>query len=192
MAKQDVPAGSVVTTVPSKVALSIETPSGGPDDSSVMSDLCTDRRTFRDLPWFVQFSLYLFKLDNVSSTKSPQGVNLQPWLDSLPRSFNTPIHWADRESLQYQYMSEAVDRQQSEWKQLYDKLQGCTSSSVDSMTFDDFLWGCECSRSRAFSGAYTGTAFNPLVYAFTLLLVTAYVGLNLGTVGGRWKQCYLH
>lgn len=50
------------------------------------------------------------------------------------------------------------------------------------MTWEDFVWGCECARSRAFSGGYTGAPFNPLIYAFTLLLVTGYVGLNLGTL----------
>ena len=181
LATQEVPSNSVITTVPSKVALSIETPSGGPDDTSVVSNLCSDRRAFRDLPWYAQFSLYLYKLDKVSSTKS-SGVNLQPWLDSLPRSFDTPIHWSSKEDLQYQHMCDAIDRQETEWKQLYNKLQSYTTNAVNSMTFDDFVWGCECARSRAFSGAYTGSAFNPLIYAFTLLLVTAYVGLNLGTL----------
>ncbi|KAL3913987.1 MAG: hypothetical protein SGARI_000366 [Bacillariaceae sp.] len=45
------------------------------------------------------------------------------------------------------------------------------------MTFDDFIWGCEVARSR-----YTGAPFNPFIYAFTLVLVTAYIGLNLGTL----------
>ena len=180
VATQQVPGNSVITTVPSKVALSVETPSGGPDDASV-SDLCSDRRAFRDLPWYAQFSLYLYKLDKVSSKKS-QGINLQAWLDSLPRSFDTPIHWSSKDNLQYQHIGDAIDRQETEWKQLYNKLQSSTTNAVDSMSFDDFVWGCECARSRAFSGAYTGTAFNPLVYAFTLLLVTAYVGLNLGTL----------
>ena len=50
------------------------------------------------------------------------------------------------------------------------------------ISWDDFLLGCEIARSRAFSGGYTGTPFNPLVYAFTLLLVTVYAGLGLGSL----------
>lgn len=59
-----------------------------------------------------------------------------------------------------------------------------SSSSVSGIvpTWDEFVWGCECARSRAFSGTYTGDAFNPKIYLFTLLLVTVYVGLNLGTL----------
>ena len=181
MAKRDIPSGSVVTTVPSKVALAVESPGSGPDDSSVM-DMCSDRRAFRELPWYAQFSFYLYKLDNVSSSKG-RGVDLKPWLESLPRTFNTPIHWAkkDREELlQYQHMSDAVERQEMAWKGLYEKLRVCTTSN--NLKWEDFLWGCECARSRAFSGAYTGAAFNPFIYAFTLLLVTGYVGLGLGTL----------
>lgn len=181
VATQKVPTGSVVITVPSSVALSVEIPGGGPDDSGI-KDLCSDRSAFRDLPWYVQFSLYLYKLDNVSSKKL--GVDLQPWLDSLPRKFDTPIHWKNKASrddwLQYPHMSESVDRQEASWTDLYKKLQACTT--VPSMSWDDFVWGCECARSRAFSGGYTGSPFNPLTYAFTLLLVTVYVGLNLGTL----------
>jgi hypothetical protein len=184
VATQTIPAGSVITTVPTKVALTVETPSGGPDDSGV-ADLCTDRKVFRDLPWYAQFSLYLYKLDSVSSTKAAQGINLQSWLDSLPRTFDTPIHWSKEDVdrwLQYPHLAEAVARQTVDWKKLFSSLQSCTSSAVTPMTWDDFVWGCECARSRAFSGAYTGSPFNPLVYAFTLLLVTAYVGLNLGSL----------
>lgn len=181
MAKQQVPSGSVVVTVPSKVALTVESPGGGPDDLGV-SDLIKDRRVFRELPWYVQFSFYLYKLDKVSSNKF--GMDLRPWLDSLPRQFDTPIHWRNTnerdEFLQYQHMSESVDRQEKSWKELYRQLQACTSTS--SMSWEDFLWGCECARSRAFSGGYTGAPFNPLIYAFTLLLVTVYVGLHLGTL----------
>ena len=180
--KQEVPSGSVVVTVPSSVALSVESPGGGPDDSGV-TDLCTDKRAFRDLPWYAQFALYLYKLDNISATKEFKNINLQPWLDSLPRVFDTPIHWRkkDRDQwLQYQHMSESVDRQEKAWTNLYNELKSCTNAA--SMTWDDFLWGCECARSRAFSGGYTGSPFNPFVYALTLLLVTVYVGLNLGSL----------
>ena len=36
--------------------------------------------------------------------------------------------------------------------------------------------------ARAFSGTYAGAAFNPASYAFTLLLITLYVGAGLGTI----------
>lgn len=176
---QQVSSGSVVVTVPSTVAISVECPGSGPDDRGVL-DLVTDRRAFQELPWFVQFSLYIYKLDKISSTKS--GTNMRPWLDSLPRTFDTPIHWPKKdrdEWLQYQHLSASVDRQEKAWRGLFVQLQACTSTS---MTWEEFVLGCEITRSRAFSGGYTGAPFNPLIYAFTLFLVTAYVGLNLGTL----------
>lgn len=179
-ASQQVSAGSVVVAVPSKVALAVESPGSGPDDLGVL-DMVSNRRAFLELPWFVQFSLYFYKLDKVSSTKS--GVEVRPWLDSLPRTFDTPIHWSNKqdrdEMLQYQHISESIDRQEKSWRGLYEQLQACTSTSL---AWDEFVLGCEIARSRAFSGGYTGAPFNPLIYAFTLFLVTVYVGLNLGTL----------
>ncbi len=178
-------AGGVVVTVPSSLALSVELPSGGPDDSSVIKELIEDRSAFRALPWYVQFSLYLYKLDKISPKKGFEQIDMQPWLNSLPREFGTPIHWTQQEReelLQYPHMVESVERQEKQWDGLYKTLVSSGSSAMKGMTWKDFVWGCECARSRAFSGGYTGAPFNPTIYVFTLLLVTVYVGLNLGTL----------
>ncbi len=178
-------AGGVVVTVPASLALSVELPSGGPDDSSIIKELVEDRSSFRSLPWYAQFSLYLYKLDKISPLKGLAKIDMQPWLNSLPREFGTPIHWTQEqreELLQYPHMVESVDRQQKSWDAMYKKLLSSGSGAMKGMTWDDFVWGCECARSRAFSGGYTGAPFNPTIYVFTLLLVTVYVGLNLGTL----------
>ena len=178
-------AGGVVVTVPASLALSVELPNGGPDDSSVIKDLVEDRSAFRSLPWYVQFSLYLYKLDKISPKKGFENTDMQPWLNSLPREFGTPIHWTQQEReelLQYPHMVESVERQEKSWDGMYKSLLSSGSSAMKGMTWKDFVWGCECARSRAFSGGYTGAPFNPIVYVFTLLLVTVYVGLNLGTL----------
>jgi len=175
-------ANALVLTVPSSVALSVECPGDGPDDSSVASLMCNNSsKKLSEFPWFVQMAVYLLKLDQVDDTK--QGISYRPWLDSLPRQFTTPLHWGEdasnsdiEEMLQYDYMVDSVQRQRETWKQYYNQL------NLSSQSWDDFVWACECARSRAFSGAYTGSAFNPAVYAFTLLLVTVYVGLGLGTL----------
>lgn len=181
-------AGSVLISVPSSVALTVESPGSGPDDSSALSSILRDkdgRRDFEGLPWFVQMSLYLYKLDRVSASKKPDKggeSNLRPWLDSLPRTMTTPIHWnaEARDELQYESMVRSVRQQEIKWKDTYfavaQKLVG------PALTWEQFLWGAEMARSRAFSGAYTGRPFNPFLYAFTLLLVAAYVGLNVGTI----------
>ncbi|KAL3906142.1 MAG: hypothetical protein SGILL_009392 [Bacillariaceae sp.] len=135
----------------------------------------------------MRFALYLYKLDKVSSKK--QETDMRPWLDSLPRKFTTPIHWTPQQRsdlFQYAHMEESVERQEAAWKDMFQSLQSAMtttrSSTSSSFSFDDFVWGCETARSRAFSGGYTGTPFNPFIYAFTLVLVTAYIGLNLGTL----------
>ena len=149
--QRDVPNGSVVVTVPSSVALSVESPGEGPDDRGVF-DLLTDRRAFRELPWFVQFSCYLNKLDKVSPSKLD--IDYKTWLDSLPRAFDTPIHWnkgelADR--IQYQHLTESVQRQEESWQTLFKNLQDCMDSSKSPMDWDDFLWGMECARSVSYT-----------------------------------------
>ena len=190
---QEIKDNVVVISVPSNVALSVESPGGGPDDRGPF-ELVSDRKVVRDAPWYVQFGLYLYSLDNVSATRG-KGLDMRPWLDSLPRQFDTPIHWSasTMDALQYQHMVDAVSRQQVEWKAHYSKLMNMATPQLK-MTWTDFLWGCECARSRAFSGAYTGSAFNPWTYAFTLLLVTIYVGLGMGDLeqaanGGALVVC---
>lgn len=170
--KQNAPAGSVLLSVPASVALTVESPGDGPDLAATRQLL--DRRVLDELPWYVQMSLYLHQIDRKDSAKN--NLNMRDWLDSLPRSFDTPIHWSSLDELQYPYMNDAVERQSKTWRSYHQQ-----ASSVG-WSWDEFLWGCECARSRAFSGAYTGSAFNPLIYAFTLLLVTVYVGLHLGTL----------
>ncbi|KAG7350638.1 SET methyltransferase domain containing protein [Nitzschia inconspicua] len=187
VSKQRIEAGSVIVTVPASLALSVELPRGGPDDLSVVKTLVDDRTVFRSLPWYTQFAFYLYKLDKISSMKQTGSnlIDMRPWLDSLPRKFTTPIHWTEEQRkklLQYSHMDESVQRQETSWKEIYKTLRECSNVEATGMSWEDFLWGCETARSRAFSGGYTGAPFNPFIYAFTLVLVTAYIGLNLGTL----------
>lgn len=179
--------GSVVLTVPSNVALTVECPGSGPDDSTVTDAVNVPNLT--DFPWYVQMAAYLHKLDKIDATKRGVNNNYRPWLDSLPRQFDTPLHWSTstaKDLLQYDYLVAAVEQQREQWTRYHDNLKGDSLSAgaaaATCMSWDDYVWGCECARSRAFSGTYTGSDFNPSIYAFTLLLVTVYVALNLGTL----------
>jgi hypothetical protein len=58
---QELPGNSLVLTIPSAVALSIESPGDGPDDCSVLK--IADQKVLNKLPWYAQFSVYLYKLD---------------------------------------------------------------------------------------------------------------------------------
>jgi hypothetical protein len=184
VATREVLSNSVVVSVPTNVVLSVESPGDGVDDGSVVRNLLDDRKLFRESPWYAQFAVYLFALDQVSSMK--QGIDMRPWLDSLPRSFSTPIHWNKEEldQLQYSYMTSSVAQQEKDWKLIYQSLLAAGTEQLEKMSFDDFVWGCECARSRAFSGGYTGSAFNPLIYACIRWLEFGYAGASC-----QWRRC---
>ena len=160
-------------------ALSVEAPGSGPDDRDVLK-LIQDRSAFRELPWYVQMSCYLYKLDKIDPSKG--GFSLQSWIQSLPREMDTPIHWTreDRTQLQYKYLTDNIEKQEKEWRSYYEQLVGCASDI--GISWEEFLWGCEMARSRAFSGGFTGSGFNPSLYLFTLILVGIYVGLGVGSI----------
>jgi hypothetical protein len=165
VAKDDLEPNSLLLTVPTKIALTVET---------------AKKTKEGDVPWYVQFAGVLLSL---ASTTTKNSESYRPWLDSLPRELTTPIHWNpnDIDQLQYEYMKTAVQRQEKQWKTYYNQQKQQSSSSSSSSSWQDFLWACEIARSRALSG-YSGSAFNPSIYAFTLFLVTIYVGLGLGSL----------
>ena len=109
-----------------------------------------------------------------------------PWMHSLPRRYNTPIHWSESSlaELQYRPATDAVALQRRAWKREYDALASSSPVFASKVSYSDFVWGCETARSRAFSGAYSGSAFNPVPYATVSALVAAYVGLGIGS----WEQ----
>jgi hypothetical protein len=175
--------GSLLMTVPSAVALTVECPGAGPNDTSVKVDT--------NWPWFVQMAVYLYTLqqragsgsdDNNEQKKKKARLDYGSWLEALPPSFDTPIHWPSSAiaELQYPPLVRAVERQRVQWDSFYNNAE--LKKLYPQLSLDEFIYWCEISRSRAFSGGFGGTAFSPNLYAFTLLLVTAYVGLNLGTL----------
>lgn len=163
-------------------------------------------KAYNDAPWWAKLSVDLFVCDRIDSTRSKTGksgggaagsngnsngddcVEMRPWLDSLPRDFDTPVRWTkeERDALQYQPLVSMIEAQEKKYTATFDELKKNidpeSSLGKSGWTYDDFLWGCDCARSRAFSGTYGGSAFDPKPYAFTLLLVAAYLGLHLGTM----------
>lgn len=183
VATRDLKPGDVLVEVPTAMAVSVQSPGDyNPDVEALLSE---DKNAYRDAAWWAQLSVQLNIFDKISNTNR-DGVDMKPWMDSLPRAFNTPIHWPDsaRDELQYGHILDAVRVQETTWKDEYDKIMSGAgpTSPLRAMSYDDFVWGCECARSRAFSGSYSGSAFNPAPYAFTLLLVAVYLGFNLGTI----------
>ena len=178
VAKEDISSGQILLQVPIDVALTVESPGDGPNDNGNLKRRCRESNNLilKEMPWYVQFSLYLHSLKSDGSE-----IDRSPWLASLPSSFDTPIHWTEdqRQELQYEAMDRSVARQEALWKSQFDQIS--KSGAFGSLSWEDFVWGCETARSRAFSGTTAGR-FNPGIYAFTLLLVAVYVGLGLGTL----------
>jgi hypothetical protein len=188
---KDIPkVNSVMLQIPTALTFSVST-------SDLESNLSTEQyfinkaKTYRSSPWFTKLSLDVFICDKVSSLRnedSNDSIEMRPWLDSLPRDFNTPIHWTQdqRQQLQYTPLESMISAQEKSYTKLYSDLHkdivpGSKLASVG-WTYDDFLWGCDVAKSRAFSGTYGGSAFDPKPYALTLVLVVAYVGLGLGSI----------
>lgn len=180
---RDVKPRDLLVQVPTNVVLSVTAPG---EYNRGASELFDDKNVYRDAPWWAQLSVQMNRYDKVSSVDLESGIDMKGWLDSLPRKFDTPIHWTEEtlEELQYRYLRDSVASQKRQWHIAYNKIiKGARPSSpLHSLTFADFVWGAEIARSRAFSGSYSGSAFNPLPYGLTILLVAAYVGLNFGSL----------
>jgi hypothetical protein len=175
--------GQVVITVPSSIALTVDYSASSSSGQSNSATLV--------LPWYVTMAIRLCQLDmdeKQPNAESTTTINYGPWIQSLPRQFDTPLHWTESSlsSLQYPSLQKSVERQRNTWQQYYQQyIQDADENHNKKnrpIAYDHFVWGCECARSRAFAGSYTGPAFNPNIYAFTLLLVTVYVGTGLGTL----------
>jgi hypothetical protein len=196
--------GDVIIEVPTQMALSVDVPRDSPTNLWISqlfeNKLSSGKNAYLEAPWWVRLSLQLVALkNNVCSINN--GINkpdMSAWIETLPQSFTTPFHWSEEsmKNLQYQFMEDAVRSQRNDWRDQYDAVvQGLKAAAQDStsstsssssqlslISYQDFVWGCECARSRAFSGTYSGSPFTPAPYIFTLLFVTIYVGFNLGTL----------
>eukprot|EP00550_Attheya_septentrionalis_P005599 CAMPEP_0198294790 /NCGR_PEP_ID=MMETSP1449-20131203/24387_1 /TAXON_ID=420275 /ORGANISM="Attheya septentrionalis, Strain CCMP2084" /LENGTH=544 /DNA_ID=CAMNT_0043994863 /DNA_START=94 /DNA_END=1728 /DNA_ORIENTATION=- len=185
VATQDLKAKDVVIEVPSDLTLTVQTPR---DSNRAVEDLFDDRgKSYCNSPhWWAQLSIQLNALDgNLISHGKNADVQMRPWLDSLPRQFDTPLHWSDSAlaELQYTHLTDAVQAQTTLWTSLWEEMRrNAKPELANLLNYDNFVWGCESARSRAFSGAYSGTAFSPAPYAFTLVLVGAYIALGMGTL----------
>ena len=182
----------IVIQVPSKLTLSVESPK---DYNTVIEKELFPNcpKVYRNLPWWAALSVQLNYYDKVNPIMHPrgstggEGVDMSPWIQSLPRQYDTPIHWSELtivNELQYRPTIDAVALQKRTWREQYDIIAASSSDFVSKVTYTDFIWGCETARSRAFSGGYSGSAFNPIPYVTVSILVAVYVSLNVGS----WEQ----
>ncbi|KAL7510821.1 hypothetical protein ACHAXN_008125 [Cyclotella atomus] len=182
-ATQSLKPNNIIVSVPTSLTLSVEAPT---DYNTAMEKnlFSSNPKAYRNAPWWASLAVQINYYDKINSMNDKAGVSIRSWMESLPRKYDTPIHWSDDtlKELQYNPMMEAVALQRRKWKMTYDDLANASKEFASSITYEDFVWGCETARSRAFSGAYSGSAFNPVPYATVLFLVAAYLGLGMGTI----------
>ena len=181
---QDINANDVLIQVPTNMVIQAESP----DYNTVMEREVFDSnpKVYRNLQWWAALSVQLNYYDKINPIDKAGGISIQPWLNSLPRVYDTPaFNWAEStlEELQYRPMIEAVALQKRAWKKEFENVrQAASKDFLSKVSFEDFVWGCETARSRAFSGAYSGSAFNPIPYATVTVLVAVYIALGIGSI----------
>jgi len=173
---------SLLTKTPTKkeeVLISIPSP----QTLSFVDDGNTaERKGKPTMLWFSQLSI---DLHNLKQDPSPF---FKTWLDSLPKTFSTPIHFDDKilETCTYRPIAEAVSNQKSEYRLQFNAIDHSKLKSP--LSYDDFVWGVEIARSRAFSSKFVAP-FDLKPFVFVCVFVAVYVGFGLGTIEQAANGC---
>lgn len=127
--------------------------------------------TWQKLPWFARLAMLLLdaKLDPESK--------LQPWIERLPQSFETPFHWSEKELLELQSpkMTQDVHEQRKKYRKLFDEINGNADNAIArKMNYSDFVWAVECIRSRAFAGPLEAAPFKERLRLFLFILTNTF------------------
>ena len=99
-------------------------------------------KAYRTAPWWAALSIQLNYYDKVDSTNvGAGGVDMKPWLDALPRAYDTPLHWSETSlaELQYRPMTEALALQRRVWKRQYDTLTAASATFAAKASPEAFM-----------------------------------------------------
>jgi len=101
-------------------------------------------QTWRDAEWWGQLALLLLWEKGMGRKASTEPTKFKAWIDMLPKSMNTPLHWteAEIEELQYQPLVSKCIRQRTAWKVLYKQVQ----KDNPDIREDEFYLACEMAR----------------------------------------------
>ncbi len=164
-AEETLSAGTRVLAVPAPLALQVTTEQPAPK--------WADKELWRSSTWYVRLALRLLH-------EKSQGAasELAPWVEQLPKSFDTPFFWTDDElaALRYRPLQDSVEKQKKEWAAVALKVrqQGGGAAPSDEQLF----WALSCVRSRAFSGPWSRGSIKASAsqLAFAAFLALVYVG----------------
>lgn len=89
MASEDICANTIIVELPRQKALHTKAVGG-------FVPAGVDRTLWEEGPWFARLALLLL------SVSAGEDSWLSPYVDALPRSFETPLHWSDEELAELQ------------------------------------------------------------------------------------------
>ena len=113
------------------------------------------RDEWEGAPWFARLAMLLLQEE-----AGHGAVQLSEYVGTLPRSFDTPLHWTDAELAELQ--SDAFVRAVAEDRASLERLYAWASSVApalglgSALSRDKFVWATECVRSRAFQTDISG------------------------------------
>ena len=170
MALDTIVPGEFFVTLPRQAALVVDPLEKCPIPEFV------DPKYYKSCVWYVKMGLLMLAERQRGAESRVRG-----YIDQLPESIDTPVRWSASEldELQSETLKAAVERQQVEWKRLYDELQRDGGVPTSRVAYDDFVWALENVRSRSFSGPYAGTPIKDRLVMGGLL---AAVGLGYAFV----------
>lgn len=147
-ATQALKPSDIVIQVPTKLTLSVESPV---DYNTVMEKVLfeSNPKAYRNAPWWAALAIQLNYYDKINPINSrARSVSMKAWMDTLPRVYDTPIHWTESflEELQYGPIIDAVRLQKRLWREQYDALTKASVEFASKISYDDFVWGCETAR----------------------------------------------
>jgi hypothetical protein len=136
-------------------------------------------QTWRDAEWWGQLALLLLWEKGTGRKASTEPTKFKAWIDMLPKSMNTPLHWteAEIEEMQYQPLVAKCIRQRTAWKVLYKQVQKDNSDIRE----DEFYLACEMAR-RCVRACACACA---CVYVRVLARARVLVRVLVACAGGR-------
>jgi hypothetical protein len=93
-ATRSLKSNDILISVPTALTLSVEAPT---DYNSVIEKnvFSSNPKAYRNAPWWASLSVQINYYDKINSLNEKAGVSVKSWMESLPRKYDTPIHWSE-------------------------------------------------------------------------------------------------
>ena len=121
-AQSSISSGDAVLSVPVNTVLRVI---GGNSRLPAKLQGYVSEQTWREAEWWGQLALLLLWEKGTGRSPSTEPTKLKAWIDMLPTSMSTPLHWteAEVEELQYQPLVAKCIRQRTAWRVLHKQVR---------------------------------------------------------------------